>query len=81
MPSAISAGIRIQPYLFYYRFHRRFRSQPVFLATLTSSRVIWGMDTVEAIAQVPVDKHHRPQKDVIIESVTIHANPIADAAK
>lgn len=40
-------------------------------------KVIHGLDIVEKIEKVPVNDKYRPQKDIKIESVTIHANPIA----
>ena len=44
-------------------------------------RVIDGFDTLEALEKTPVkEKKHRPEIDIRIRSVTIHANPIAEAA-
>lgn len=44
-------------------------------------RLIDGMDTLDEIEKLPVDeKTFRPLSEVKIESVTIHANPIADQA-
>lgn len=40
-------------------------------------RVIYGMDVVESIGSVKVDDDGRPVEDVILENVTIHANPFA----
>ncbi|KAL5486043.1 CYP10 [Sanghuangporus weigelae] len=43
-------------------------------------KVIDGADsTLDAIEREPVDGKHRPLKEVLLNSVTIHANPIADA--
>jgi peptidyl-prolyl cis-trans isomerase-like 3 len=42
--------------------------------------VIHGLDTVAAMAAVPVDDALRPREEIRLERVTIHANPIADAA-
>lgn len=39
--------------------------------------VISGFDTLDKMEKVPVGKKNRPTSDIIIESVTIHANPIA----
>jgi peptidyl-prolyl cis-trans isomerase-like 3 len=36
-----------------------------------------GMDVLDQIEKVPVGKKHRPLTDIVIENVTIHANPIA----
>lgn len=36
------------------------------------------MDVLDAIEKAPVDAKSRPLKPIVIESVTIHANPIAD---
>jgi peptidyl-prolyl cis-trans isomerase-like 3 len=42
-------------------------------------RVIDGLDTLKAIEDVPVEgKKYRPSTDVIIKSVHIHANPLAE---
>merc|ERR1712002_1034363 len=44
-------------------------------------RLIDGMETLDEIEKLPVDeKTFRPLSEVKIESVTIHANPIADQA-
>lgn len=42
--------------------------------------VIWGMETVTAMSNVEVDEHFRPTTELRLEKVTIHANPIAEAA-
>eukprot|EP01094_Clydonella_sp_ATCC50884_P025397 TRINITY_DN6659_c0_g1_i2.p3 TRINITY_DN6659_c0_g1~~TRINITY_DN6659_c0_g1_i2.p3 ORF type:complete len:160 (-),score=56.91 TRINITY_DN6659_c0_g1_i2:191-670(-) len=39
-------------------------------------RVIHGWDALDAIEKVPVDGH-RPLTDIVLKSVTIHANPLA----
>jgi peptidyl-prolyl cis-trans isomerase-like 3 len=41
-------------------------------------RVLEGWETLDAIEAIPVDKKSRPQQPVKIESVQIHANPLAD---
>jgi peptidyl-prolyl cis-trans isomerase-like 3 len=41
-------------------------------------RVLEGWDALDAIEAVPVDKKSRPQQQIKIESVQIHANPLAD---
>jgi peptidyl-prolyl cis-trans isomerase-like 3 len=41
------------------------------------NRVIDGMDTLDAIEALEVDHKNRPVNPVKIQSVTIHANPIA----
>jgi peptidyl-prolyl cis-trans isomerase-like 3 len=41
-------------------------------------RVIDGFETLDALEKLPVnEKNYRPEVDVRIRSVTIHANPIA----
>lgn len=41
-------------------------------------RVIDGLDTLKTIEEVPLqDKKGRPVEDIVIESVHIHANPLA----
>ena len=42
-------------------------------------RVIHGFDTLDAIEKVPVDEKYRPIQDIKINSVIIHANPLAEA--
>ncbi|KAF6754578.1 cyclophilin-like domain-containing protein [Ephemerocybe angulata] len=42
-------------------------------------KVIDGLDTLEAIERVPVNNKNRPLQEIKLASVTIHANPIADA--
>ncbi|RSH83582.1 Peptidyl-prolyl cis-trans isomerase cyp10 [Apiotrichum porosum] len=45
-------------------------------------RVIDGSDTtLDFIERTPVNEKNRPTKEIRLESVTIHANPIADAHK
>lgn len=45
-------------------------------------RVIDGQDsTLDMIERVPVNAKNRPDKEVKLERVTIHANPIAEAQK
>lgn len=43
-------------------------------------RVIAGDETLDAIEKVPVDAKDRPIHEVKILDITIHANPIAEAA-
>ncbi|KLO17428.1 peptidyl-prolyl cis-trans isomerase-like 3 [Schizopora paradoxa] len=44
-------------------------------------KVIDGVDTtLDAIEREPVDKKNRPLKEVRLEKITIHANPIADTS-
>ena len=40
-------------------------------------KVIYGMDTLQAMEAVEVTEKYRPKRDIVIESVTIHANPFA----
>ncbi|KAH8090807.1 cyclophilin-like domain-containing protein [Filobasidium floriforme] len=45
-------------------------------------RVIDGSDsTLETMEKVPVNPKNRPLHEIKLESITIHANPIADAAR
>jgi peptidyl-prolyl cis-trans isomerase-like 3 len=41
-------------------------------------RMIHGEDTLDAIEKVPVDAKDRPQHEIKITGITIHANPIAE---
>eukprot|EP00871_Galdieria_phlegrea_P000986 jgi/Galph1/1889/GphlegSOOS_G557.1 len=40
--------------------------------------VIYGWDTLKKIEKIPVDEKNRPKEAIIIQDITIHANPIAD---
>jgi len=40
-------------------------------------KVIYGEETLDAMEKVPVDKNNTPLEDIVIKSVTIHANPFA----
>lgn len=40
-------------------------------------KVIYGMDTLKAMESVPVNEKYRPTQDILIRSVTVHANPFA----
>eukprot|EP00298_Acanthocystis_sp_HF-20_P026422 c4113_g1_i1.p1 GENE.c4113_g1_i1~~c4113_g1_i1.p1 ORF type:complete len:162 (+),score=63.44 c4113_g1_i1:19-504(+) len=42
-------------------------------------KVIAGWETLDALEKVP-DKNGVPAEDIVLERVTIHANPIADAS-
>ncbi|KND02514.1 peptidyl-prolyl cis-trans isomerase-like 3 [Spizellomyces punctatus DAOM BR117] len=42
-------------------------------------KVIDGWDALDSLEKVPVDEKSRPIQDVRIRTVTIHANPIAEA--
>lgn len=42
------------------------------------SRVIDGFDVLDELEKLPVNpKNHKPLRDVRLNSVTIHANPLA----
>ena len=41
-------------------------------------KVIDGFDVLDLIENEPVEKNHKPIKQIIINNITIHANPIAD---
>jgi len=43
-------------------------------------KVIDGLDTLDVMERVPVNPKNRPLKEIVLNKVTIHANPIADAA-
>lgn len=40
-------------------------------------RIIDGFDTLDKMERVPVGKKSRPLADIVLNSVTIHANPVA----
>lgn len=41
-------------------------------------KVIDGLDVLDIIEKAPVGKKERPVTDILINDVSIHANPIAD---
>jgi hypothetical protein len=41
-------------------------------------RVIDGFDTLDLLEKVEVNHKHRPIKEVRLQNVTIHANPLAE---
>lgn len=45
--------------------------------SLIQYRIIDGFDTLDKMERVPVGKKSRPLADIVLNSVTIHANPIA----
>eukprot|EP00611_Tribonema_gayanum_P015498 TRINITY_DN27359_c0_g1_i1.p1 TRINITY_DN27359_c0_g1~~TRINITY_DN27359_c0_g1_i1.p1 ORF type:complete len:175 (+),score=26.85 TRINITY_DN27359_c0_g1_i1:44-526(+) len=40
-------------------------------------KIIDGWDTLDAMEKVPVGKKDRPVTDIVLHSITIHANPLA----
>ncbi|KAJ1652443.1 Peptidyl-prolyl cis-trans isomerase cyp10 [Coemansia sp. RSA 25] len=42
------------------------------------ARVVDGIDTLDVLEKAKVDKKNRPIEEISLQSVTIHANPIAD---
>lgn len=40
-------------------------------------KVIDGLETLDKIEEVAVDKKYRPKEPIRIESITVHANPLA----
>jgi len=61
----------------------RSRSRPNTQSTRSDRRerhhsVIGGLDTLDAIERIPTDAKDRPLSEIRLESVTIHANPLAD---
>lgn len=46
--------------------------------TFFQSQVIDGIDVLDAMEKVPVGKKDRPVTDILINSITMHANPIAE---
>ena len=40
--------------------------------------VIDGFETLDKIEVIPVGKKNRPITDVVLESITVHANPLAE---
>eukprot|EP01062_Namystynia_karyoxenos_P077439 TRINITY_DN7798_c0_g1_i1.p1 TRINITY_DN7798_c0_g1~~TRINITY_DN7798_c0_g1_i1.p1 ORF type:complete len:189 (+),score=42.38 TRINITY_DN7798_c0_g1_i1:93-659(+) len=62
------------------QFFITFSRQPHLNDTNTVfGHVIDGLDTLDRVEKVATDAKGRPLKDILLRSVTIHANPIADA--
>jgi peptidyl-prolyl cis-trans isomerase-like 3 len=40
-------------------------------------KVLDGFEVLDIIEKVPVGKKNRPLTDIVIEKITIHANPLA----
>jgi cyclophilin family peptidyl-prolyl cis-trans isomerase len=40
--------------------------------------VINGLDVLERLERIPADANDRPTEEILLKSVTIHANPIAE---
>eukprot|EP00998_Keelungia_sp_KM082_P009937 NODE_6130_length_656_cov_124.850662_g6107_i0.p1 GENE.NODE_6130_length_656_cov_124.850662_g6107_i0~~NODE_6130_length_656_cov_124.850662_g6107_i0.p1 ORF type:complete len:169 (-),score=22.22 NODE_6130_length_656_cov_124.850662_g6107_i0:70-576(-) len=43
-------------------------------------RVLSGYETLDAMERVPVNHKDQPTSEIMLKKVTIHANPVADAA-
>ncbi|XP_052789875.1 peptidyl-prolyl cis-trans isomerase-like 3 [Mya arenaria] len=41
-------------------------------------KVIDGFDSLDELEKLPVNEKHRPEREVRIRTVTVHANPIAE---
>lgn len=41
-------------------------------------QIINGIDVLDSIEKIPVGKKNRPLSEIKLESITIHANPLAD---
>lgn len=54
---------------------------PSLCACSASFRVIHGGDVLDAMEKVPVGPRDRPQHEIKLLRITIHANPIADQAQ
>eukprot|EP01029_Cantina_marsupialis_P007211 TRINITY_DN179747_c0_g1_i1.p1 TRINITY_DN179747_c0_g1~~TRINITY_DN179747_c0_g1_i1.p1 ORF type:complete len:165 (+),score=37.06 TRINITY_DN179747_c0_g1_i1:98-592(+) len=44
-------------------------------------RIIDGMETLEKMEKIPTNAKDRPTTDIVLEMVTIHSNPLADAER
>ncbi|TYJ56828.1 hypothetical protein B9479_002438 [Cryptococcus floricola] len=44
-------------------------------------KVIDGLEVLDTMERTPVNPKNRPLKEIRLERVTVHANPIADQAK
>lgn len=61
------------------QFFITYARQPHLNGTFTVfGKLIDGLDTLEKMEKEPVGKKNRPIKDITIQEVVIHANPIAD---
>ena len=61
------------------QFFFTYAAQPTLdLKYTVFGKVIDGFETLEKLEKVPVDAKYRPKDEVRLQSVTIHANPLAD---
>lgn len=58
--------------------HLRVSHVIILLLLSLSLRIIAGLDTLDAMERVAVDESYRPLKPITVDSVTIHANPMAE---
>jgi hypothetical protein len=45
---------------------------------INPARVLDGFDTLDLLEKEEVNKKHRPLREIRLQNVTIHANPLAD---
>jgi hypothetical protein len=52
--------------------------ESIFVLLKLIFRVIDGLEVLDDLEKVPVDAKSRPLSEVKIQSITIHANPVAN---
>lgn len=76
----LSMANRGQPHTNGSQFFITYSRQPHLNGVYTVfGRLIDGLDTLDLIEKEPVGKKNRPLREIKINKVIIHANPIADA--
>ena len=61
------------------QFFISYAAQPTLdLKYTVFGRVIDGFDALEALEKIPVNPKHKPITESRLNSVTVHANPIAE---
>ncbi len=60
------------------QFYFTYSSQPhLNNVNVVFGEIINGLDVLDAMEKVPVGKKHAPTVDIVLNSVIIHANPLA----
>mmetsp|Transcript_583 Transcript_583/g.1868 ORF Transcript_583/g.1868 Transcript_583/m.1868 type:complete len:167 (-) Transcript_583:34-534(-) len=73
--SMVNTGANTNGSQFFFTYGRQPHLNGVYT---TFGRLIDGLDTLDKMEKEPVTNKNRPQRPIKIESMVIHANPIAD---
>merc|ERR1712054_467543 len=73
--SMVNTGPNTNGSQFFFTYSRQPHLNGVYT---TFGRLIDGLDTLDKMEKEPIDRKNRPTRPIKIESIVIHANPIAD---